>query len=320
MKIVIVKLSALGDIVHGSIVLQFIKAHIKDANITWVVDERFAGILESHEHIDKLIKIKLKDKKFKQSYQILKKAGHFDIAIDFQGLLKSAIIGRILCENLVGFDKNSIREKIATFFYKKSFFVDYNENIILRNLNLASKALGFGFNENEILEKKPCFLNLKKATPTNQPKKILIAIGSSWKSKMYPKDLHIKFIDLLDDFDIFLCYGNESEKLEAEFIASRSKAKILPKMKLQSLALKLNEFNLIIGSDSGISHLAFAQNIPSITLFGPTPHQRNTYTTPINKTLHVKKINPKKLNKNDDCIKLIKPKDIANLAKELLWI
>ncbi len=318
MKIAIIKLSALGDIVHASIVLQFIKKNIKHSHISWVVDEKFSEILINHEDIDELIKLPLKNKKFKKSLKILQNTHDFDIAIDLQGLLKSAIVGRILCKNLVGFDTNSIREKIACWFYAKTFFVDYGENIIIRNLTLVSKALGFCFEQSEILQKKPCFLNLKKASVKNEPKKILICIGSSWKSKIYPKQLYVKLINMLSEFEIFLCYSNEFEKNEVSFIASHSKAQILPKMNLQDLALKLNEFDLIIGSDSGISHLAFAQNLASITLFGNTPHQRNTFQTSINKTLHVKTINPRKLDKLDDCIKLIKPEDIASLTKEML--
>lgn len=323
MKIAIIKLSALGDIVHGSIVLQFIKKHIPNSSIHWVCDERFADILNNHEHIDKLIKVKLKDKKFKESFRILKEAkkNDYDIAIDFQGLLKSAIVGRILCKNVVGFDKKSTREGIASLFYKKSFAIAYGENIIIRNLKLASLALNFELTKKQIENKIPCFENLKKQTPKNEPKKIMITVGSSWKSKIYPTPLHVEFINLLKDYEIYLSYGNEFEKELTYEISSKTHAKILEKTSLTNVILKMNEFDLIIGPDSGITHLAWAQNIPSITLFGPTPSHRNTYQSKKNVIIDSgKEIDARNLDKFDDCIKMIDPKLIAKKAEEILWI
>lgn len=86
LKIAIVKLSALGDIVHAAIVLQFIKKHYPNAHITWLVDARFASLLKDHPLIDELVVLPLKQS-FKQSYKILKTLGKFDKVIDLQGLL-----------------------------------------------------------------------------------------------------------------------------------------------------------------------------------------------------------------------------------------
>lgn len=323
MKIAIIKLSALGDIVHASIILQFIKKNIGNCVIHWVCDERFSNILKDHEYIDKLIVLKLKDRQFKKSFAILKEAKkqNYDIAIDLQGLLKSAIIGRILCKHLVGFNKFSIREKLASYFYKKSFYIPYEENIILRNLKLTSLALNFELITEQIDRKEPCFKNLKKELPKNNPKQIMITIGSSWKSKIYPTSLHIEFINMLKNYNIFLSYGNDFEKTIADKIANNTKAKILPKTSLEKLVLKMNEFDLVIGPDSGVTHLAWAQNIPSITLFGPTPSQRNSYQGKKNVIIDSnKKIDARKLDKHDDCIKTIKPEIIAKKAEEILWI
>ena len=104
MKIAIVRLSALGDIIQTSIVLQFIKKHFDDAKIDWICEERFAGILQNHPLLNEVVKINLKDKKIVKTIKILLKqrSKKYDLVIDFQGLLKSAFVARILSKNCVG--------------------------------------------------------------------------------------------------------------------------------------------------------------------------------------------------------------------------
>ena len=81
----------------------------------------------------------------------------------------------------------------------------------------------------------------------------------------------------------------------------------------------IGQIDLVIGPDTGPTHIAWALNVPSITLFGPTPGYRNTYITNINKIIESdSKVNPRKINKNDDSIKNIKISDISKLAQELL--
>lgn len=324
MKIAIIKLSALGDIIHASIVLQFIKKHIPNALIDWICEERFSEILQNHEHINSVISINLKEKKIRKTYKILKEAkkNGYDVAIDLQGLLKSAIVARLVCKNVAGFDKNSIRERLATIFYTQKLSADYSRNIILRNLDLVSNTLGFAFTCKEIDAKKPCFLRLKKEVCAKKEKKsILITIGSSWQSKMYPFDLHVQLVWLLKEFAIFLVYGSLNEKKIAQAIAQNSHATLLDKMTLGELFLKMNDFDLIIGPDSGITHMAWAQNLPSITIYGPTPSHRNSYQTKQNAVVDCgRKIDAKNINKDNNCIQEIKPEVIEKLAREILWI
>ena len=88
---------------------------------------------------------------------------------------------------------------------------------------------------------------------------------------------------------------------------------------ISSFIVVHSKVDLVIGSDTGPTHIAWAMNIPSITLFGPTPGYRNTKVTKINKVLESKSIvNPRKIDKNDNSIKEIKIADIANLTSKLL--
>jgi len=316
LKIAIVKLSALGDIVHAAIVLQFIKKHCPNAHITWLVDARFASLLKDHPLIDELVVLPLKES-FKKSYKIIKTLGKFDKIIDLQGLFKSAVVAKLLGKEIYGFSRESVKEKIAARLYRHKFKIDYNENIIVRNLSLVGYALNFSFDRDEILKKSPCFEIVGKFKNESGKKRVLIAAFASEESKIYDKFKDV--IRLLDGCEIYLCYGNESEKTRAEAIVSGTKAKLLEKLSIKDMIDFIASCDLIIGNDSGLTHLAWAVNRPSITLFGNRPSHRNAYVTDKNLVVDMgKQIDARSIDKNDFCIREIYPETVANFAKRLL--
>ena len=316
LKIAIVKLSALGDIVHAAIVLQFIKKHCPNAHITWLVDARFASLLKDHPLIDELVVLPLKES-FKKSYKIIKTLGKFNKIIDLQGLFKSAVVAKLLGKEIYGFSRESVKEKIAARLYRHKFKIDYNENIIVRNLSLVGYALNFSFEKSEILKKSPCFEICKKFKNESGKKRVLIAAFASEESKIYDKFKDV--IRLLDGCEIYLCYGSESEKARAEAIISGTKAKLLEKLSIKDMIDFIASCDLVIGNDSGLTHLAWAVNRPSITLFGNRPSHRNAYVTDKNLVVDMgKEIDARSIDKNDFCIREIYPETVANFAKRLL--
>ncbi|WP_148789775.1 lipopolysaccharide heptosyltransferase I [Campylobacter concisus] len=316
LKIAIVKLSALGDIVHAAIVLQFIKKHCPNAHITWLVDARFASLLKDHPLIDELVVLPLKES-FKKSYKIIKTLGKFDKIIDLQGLFKSAVVAKLLGKEIYGFSRESVKEKIAARLYRHKFKIDYNENIIIRNLSLVGYALNFSFDRDEILKKSPCFEICKKFKNESGKKRVLIAAFASEESKIYDKFKDV--IRLLDGCEIYLCYGSESEKARAEAIISGTSAKLLEKLSIKDMIDFIASCDLVIGNDSGLTHLAWAVNRPSITLFGNRPSHRNAYVTDKNLVVDMgKQIDARSIDKNDFCIREIYPETVANFAKRLL--
>lgn len=316
LKIAIVKLSALGDIVHAAIVLQFIKKHYPNTHITWLVDARFASLLKDHPLIDELVVLPLKQS-FKQSYKILKTLGKFDKVIDLQGLFKSAVVAKIIGKQTYGFSRESVKEKIAARLYRHKFKIDYNENIIIRNLALVAFALNFSFEASEILEKVPCFEVSEIYKNESGKKRVLIAAFASEESKIYNKFKDV--IRLLEECEIYLCYGSESEKVRAEAIISGTSAKLLEKLSIKEMISFIASCDLVIGNDSGLTHLAWAMNRPSITLFGNRPSHRNAYITDKNLVIDMgKQIDARSIDKNDFCIREIFPETIANFAKRLL--
>ncbi len=322
MRLAIIKLSALGDIVHASFLPQIIKKEVENIEIDWFCEERFAEVLEHNPYINNVIRVRLKQEPFKELKRIISYK-KYDKVIDLQGLIKSAIISKILGKSY-GFDKNSIREKLASFFYDCKYFIPYEENVIVRNYKLVVNSLKLKYNKSYIEDKKPSLFytkndeqKIEKYIDKNK-KNILIILGSSWQSKIYPKE---KFANIVNKIDanFLLSWGNKKEEKDADFINNTTKATKLDKTNLNELKALISKTDLIIGADSGPTHFAWALNRPSITIYGPTPSSRNTYETDINLTVDCKKqIDANKLDKNDLCIKDIDENEIVLLAKRLL--
>ncbi|MPL90809.1 Lipopolysaccharide heptosyltransferase 1 [bioreactor metagenome] len=331
-RIAIIKLSAMGDIIHAMVALQYIKRKYPNLQIDWFVESAFAPILENNPDINEIIKLDLKSikkdkKEIINQIKLIKKyeKNSYDLVIDAQGLIKSAIVSFFLGKNRVGFSKNSTREKLASFFYTKRVDIAYDKNVIERNVKVLSQALNFEITKDDILNKKP-FLFYKNENEviyeylSKDKKNVLFVIGASWPSKMYSKEKFAKIINNLDE-NCLITWGNEAEKDIADFIANISKAKVLPKLDLNSLKAIMSKVDLVIGNDTGPTHMAWALNIPSITLFGNTPGYRNTYITNTNKIIESKSIvNPFKLDRNDFSIKEIDENEIINMVKGLLYV
>lgn len=324
-RIAIVRLSALGDIVNSAVILQFIHEKYPDAKIEWITEEVFAPLFKNHPLVHAVHTPNLKQLKKSKSLSLLKRSiselrslGEFDIIIDIQGLLKSAIVARLIGSNTHGFDKSSAREGLASMFYKTTSHIGYDENILKRNTFLAADGLGFEISDEMLLNKKPVFETAKYPQQKNDKKNIAVVIGASWESKKYPKEKIVEFCDGLKQ-NCIIIWGSEAEKEDALWISEHSSyATLAPKLSLVDLVSLISGVDLLIGNDTGPTHMAWAQNIPSITLFGPTT-TRMIYETPIN--IGIKsdsEVDIYKINKNDFSIKEIKVEEILNKAEELL--
>ncbi|NCO00914.1 MAG: lipopolysaccharide heptosyltransferase I [Epsilonproteobacteria bacterium] len=329
-RIAIVRLSALGDIVNTAVVLQFIHKKFPHAKIEWITEEVFAPLLTNHPLISAVHTLNLKKLKREKSFSLLKKSfsalrslGTFNLIIDIQGLLKSALVARLIGENVHGYDKDSAREGLASFFYKTTSHVAYDENIVTRNTFLVADALGFEITQEMLLNKEAIFPHAKltaemEALLSSDKKNILLVIGASWESKKYPKECVAKLCDALGQNCIIL-WGSEKEREDGMWICENSTyASLAPKLSLTQLIDLVSKVDLLIGNDTGPTHMAWAQNIPSITLFGPTT-TRMIYETASN--IGIKspsKVDINKIDKNDFSIKEIEVKSIKTKALELL--
>jgi heptosyltransferase I len=324
-KIAIVRLSALGDIVNSAVVLQFIHQHYPTAKIEWITEEVFSPLLQNHPFIHTVHSVNIKKLKkqrslsaLKQTIHHLRSLGKFDIIIDMQGLIKSSIVARLIGKNTHGFDRNSTREGLASFLYKTSSNIAYDANIVRRNSFVVADALGFEITDTMLLEKEKVFPTTPYSFSPSEKKNVAIVIGASWGSKRYPKEQIVELSNSLKE-NVWIIWGSEAEKEDALWICEHSEfAKIAPKLSLVELVSYIGSCDLLIGNDTGPTHMAWAQNVPSITLFGPT-NERMIYETPKNIAMHSPSdVDIFKINKNDFSIKEIQVEDIVRNAKKLL--
>jgi heptosyltransferase I len=330
MRIAIVKLSALGDIIHAMIVLQFIKKYNQEILIDWVIEENYKQLLEYHPEVNKVHTVNLKKAKnqmslslFLADYRKLRKLQVYDLVIDMQGLIKSAILSSAIPSKITfGFNRDSIREQLASFFYTKTFKIGYEENIIKRNFGLINFALKLPYSFEDLHCKLPFMFSSQKYEYlglSNSKKNVLIVPGASHKTKLYPVTKIARLSKLLDA-KIIIVWGSLSERLLAEEIkALNPKVIITDQLSLDQLISLVSQVDLVIGPDTGPTHLAWASNIPSITLFGSTPGYRNTLPSEKNKIIESKShVHPLKIDREDYSIQEIMVEEVYKVANSLL--
>ncbi|GAA9662197.1 lipopolysaccharide heptosyltransferase I [Helicobacter pylori] len=332
MKIAIVRLSALGDIIVSAVFLAAIKERFTNAQIEWFVDERFGAILEHSPYIDKLHPIALKSilttfnplKIFKLFKSL--RAYEYDIVIDMQGLIKSALITQMLkAPKKVGFDCTSAREGLSAFFYSQKVSIAYNEPVLKRNFTLLSHALNLPKKEisEGLSSRSKVFsyqdspkidaLNLNKNKP-----KILFVLETSKINKTYPIERFKELALALENFQICLLWHASEDKATALYGALKNQRDVLllPKLTLNEIKALLFKMDLIIGGDTGITHLAWALQKPSITLYGNTPMERFKLESPINVSLTGN--SNANYHKKDFSIQNIEPKKIKECVLNIL--
>ncbi len=326
MKICIVKLSAMGDIIHAMVALQFIKEHFPDSQIDWVVESGFKGVLENNPNINNILPLNLKSIKSKKSeiFTQIKLAREYskngyDIVIDAQGLIKSAIVAKVIGAKVIaGFDKESTREGVASLFYNKTVAIPYDENTVDRNVRVICEPLGIKVSSADIVAKNKFLYYNNQYKSSLVENYNIIVIGSTWDSRNYPKE---KFIEVVDKLKIhtYIVWGSQEEHEKALWMQEQSQyLEILPKGNLDVLKAVIANSKLLIGNDTGPTHMAWGLNVPSITIFGPTPINR-VYITPINRVIKSSSVvDHYKLNKNDYSINEIEVDDIVDIAEKLL--
>ncbi|MFO1388640.1 lipopolysaccharide heptosyltransferase I [Cellvibrio sp.] len=279
LRILLVKMSSMGDIFHTFPAISDLKAHHPEAIIDWVVEDGFKEIVDWHPAINKAIPISLRrwmkerGSKSWQEFRAWKrqlKSEHYDVVIDAQGLFKSAIISK--CANakeIRGFNSKSAREPIASLFYNKRYGVDKNQHAVERTRQLFAHAFGytpaqhlnFGINQN--------FSHVIK-----NPRKLMFIIGTSWVTKLW-SSFHwqkLTAIAIEEGFDVEIMWGSLEERSIADSIIAVCPKATRPqqRMSITTIAENLVEAAGVIGLDTGFSHLAGALETPTVALYGAT--------------------------------------------------
>ena len=206
---------------------------------------------------------------------------------------------------------------MASALYQYKTSIAYDANTIDRNVKVICNPLGLEISSDAIINKQPFLFSKSEILSPSKPYALFV-IGSTWESRNYPKEKFVQVAQSLK-MNCLVVWGNASEKIKADWMAEQSAfIEALPKLTLDNLKHIIQHSSLLIGNDTGPTHMAWALNIPSITLFGPTPINR-VYQTPINRVLKSNsKVDHFNLDKSDYSIKEIAVSDIVKISKELL--
>ncbi|HKO97303.1 MAG TPA: glycosyltransferase family 9 protein [Pyrinomonadaceae bacterium] len=293
MKILVVKLGSIGDIVHTLPAAAAIRAALPHAEISWVVEVRSAEILRDNPILDRLIEVDTKalrrglmsGETLRAPRQQLRRlrASAFDLALDFQGLLKSASIARLSgARRVFGFSRESLREPASRVFLSKTIPIPKKTHVIRKNLALAKGALDILVPESGDDFSFPIATgpaHEAEALAYSDRRFAILNPGGGWPTKLWNFERFGRLADeLWSNYGLrsLITYGPGEQQL-ADAVA---KAALSGQAEAVSLSLKgfyelAKRAEVYVGGDTGPTHIAVAAGAPIVGLFGPTEWWRN---------------------------------------------
>lgn len=283
-RLLLVKTSSLGDVVHNLPVVNDILQHQPQAKIDWLVEDSFASIPQMHPAVSQVFTVatrrwrkNLFNNKTRQEIDTFKQQlaqQDYDRIIDTQGLLKSAWMTRYTHGHKVGFDYKTAREHLASFFYDETHAVSRMKHAVNRNRELAALALNYPVPSNA-----PDYgINPQPNNQINLPSPFVIGLhGTSKASKLWPTDHWIELANRIanEGLSLVLPWGNQAEEIRANQIAAQTdNSLVLPKCNIPTLAYIIKQSVVAIGVDTGLSHLATALDKPTVAIYTDTHPSR----------------------------------------------
>jgi len=285
-KVLIVKLSAFGDIIHALPALDDVLARPDVEEVHWLVDTRFAFVTEVLPSEVMVHHIALKGKhpvrEVRRVVQALR-AEKFDIALDFQGLIKSAVLARLICPKVYGFDKQVIREKPASWLETSMPAHSDEINIVQQVRRVAQSPWSTEQDINKAIAYVPPQIYRQFDMPlpqglAEQKHWVVFNLGGSFATKELPDQTWLQVGQALKEkgYTIVFCWGNAKEEAKAKQLNEAGLGFVLPKrLSTPELCVFFQQSFAVIAADTGILHLAAAVGTPTISFWGPTPRKRN---------------------------------------------
>jgi heptosyltransferase-1 len=266
-RILVVRLGAMGDVIHALPAVASLKHSYPESRLTWVVEPRWAPLLEGNPFVDRVVLLRRRTVRgLIESWRELR-SENYDFAVDFQGLVKSALVAACARpERIFGFDPAQIRERAAALFYSVRTMAT-SAHVVDRNLELAAAAGATG-----ILRAFP----LPPGAPEGDlpPGDFVLASPlAGWRSKQWPPEHYSSLAARLRrELGIPLALnGPASASSELSQIAGAT----LHLSGLAGLIYATRRAAAVVGVDSGPMHLAAALARPGVAIFGPTDPARN---------------------------------------------
>lgn len=278
MRVLLVKMSSLGDIVHTLPAVEDAACH--GVEFDWVAEEGFTAIPQLHRGVKRVIPIALRRWRNTpvasfddlRRFRAALRERRYDLVLDAQGLAKSAIVGCwAMTDRYVGFASNSARERVASMWYDERLAVPRGAHAVDRLRALFAEAIGY-----DETGGKPRFgieTELSQ-TPSNDGSTYGVLLhGTTWGTKQWPEAFWIEVAGKLAAMGIEprIPSIDQHERERAERIAAAvSGVRVLPPMELSGAIDLLRSSSVTIGVDSGLAHLSAALGRPTVMLFGPT--------------------------------------------------
>ncbi len=279
MRVLVIKTSSMGDIIHTLPALTDAGKAIPAIRFDWVVEENFAEIPHWHPLVDQVIPVAIrrwrKNLFSPQTRQEIKtfcetlRTTHYDLIIDAQGLFKSVWITWLAKGKVCGLDRQSAREPFTAFFYQQQCSAPWNLHAVTRLRHLFSQALNYS------LPEAMADYGINRAQlGGGEPQDYLVFLhGTTWPTKHWPEEYWLQLANIAKQqgLRVLLPWGNVTEQERAERIAANcSGAEVLPRQDLVGIAKILARAKAIVSVDTGLGHLAAALDVPTVSLYGPT--------------------------------------------------
>ena len=284
MKILIIRLGAVGDVIRTIPVLDYIHKNLDNPEISWIVEDRAANLLINHPLIENLYIIPRK--RYYKVLPLLKKIRNenFDLVLDFHGILKSGLISFFSgVKKRIGFHRKNCKEFNWVFnnihiheLPEKITRIEKNFNLLrgfLENIRIPEKLETHFFIEEEKKKKIKNFFsklnNFKRFAGVNP------FVSKAGRYKEWPLEYYIELLNFLKNHDetcFIVTWGpGELEKAKKIVKSVNSNNVILaPNTDMKELAVLISNLSLFITGDTGPMHLASVLNIPIIAIFGPS--------------------------------------------------
>jgi len=271
MRILIIKLSSLGDLFHALPTVHNLK-HGLNATVDWVTTTAYVDLVRCFDDVDRVIAFPRTQ--FRQNYRAFRdalRAEQYDMIIDLQGLLKSALVGRLACgRRRIG--PSFHREGSRLFYSSVAGKRDRTRHAVVENLDII-QHLGLD-------ELSPAFpITFPAWTEDIRQPRIAISPASRWQSKNWPLDRFIevaKELQAKDHASIVLLGGPDDVEAcnQIEAVLEAPCHNMAGKTSLPEMGGILESMDLLIANDSGPVHMAAAVGTPTAVIFGPTNPER----------------------------------------------
>lgn len=282
-------MSSLGDILHTLPALSDAHREKPSLHFHWLIEENFREIPAWNPAVKKIFSVGLRRwrktlfkwttwKEFKTLIELLRNE-KYDLILDAQGLLKSAVFAKLAKgKRIIGFNRRCVRESLASFFYTDTFFSHPHQHAIKRLRALFAFALNYDLPASPPDYRVSNFLFPQPIFTLSKPLLIFLH-GTTKVEKSYPIKNWKTLIHYAnkENFHVVLLWGSKLEKKRAENLRQSTSVTVMPKLNLNEIASLFFNAQGIISVDTGLGHLAAALGVYTLSLYGPTdPHRIGT--------------------------------------------